>query len=281
MQEKDVYTGSRDYLFNTDWFRTTEVAPGITAIREPFHSEDVISYLIKGSKQSFLIDSGMGLADISTVLLKSGISVLLTHTHWDHMGGASSFNDIYVFNHDFEIDRLSRGWNGSEIVGYNREEFAPGHQPPEKYDHLMFNISGKESFSKMADGDRFDLGDDIIEVIHTPGHTPGSVCFYSLSRQALFTGDTLYPGPEYLHLSESDFSEYQNSLKKLHYNYWGKLKTIYPGHNANMANPRLLSDHLIAASGAMAPISTEKGSDAFGPYIHNKFPGFSLMLKEP
>ena len=95
------------------------------------------------------------------------------------------------------------------------------------YDH----IGNNHEFNKIIYGknkralkiDPFDL-----QIIKTPGHTPDSICVYDKKNCFLLTGDTLYPGPIYLHLKESKFADYQKSLKKL---LKLKIKIIYPGHN--------------------------------------------------
>lgn len=68
----------------------------------------------------------------------------------------------------------------------------------------------------------------VFKVIKTPGHSPDSVCFYEKNQKWLFSGDTLYPGPIYLHLKESNSKDYLSSLNKL---MKLEIKEIYPAHN--------------------------------------------------
>lgn len=65
-------------------------------------------------------------------------------------------------------------------------------------------------------------------VIPTPGHTPDSICLYEINEKLLFSGDTIYPGPIYLHFKQSNFGNYKVSIKRLSEL---KLKAIFPGHN--------------------------------------------------
>jgi len=67
-----------------------------------------------------------------------------------------------------------------------------------------------------------------FQIIKTPGHSPDSICIYEKNKHWLFSGDTLYPGPIYLHLKESNLSEYVKSLGKL-MKY--KITKIFPAHN--------------------------------------------------
>lgn len=64
----------------------------------------------------------------------------------------------------------------------------------------------------MADGDVFDLGGRRLEVIHTPGHSPGSICLLDKENRLLFTGDTVNVS---MALTGHDFHEYNASLRRL------------------------------------------------------------------
>lgn len=96
------------------------------------------------------------------------------------------------------------------------------------YDH----IGGNNLFSEIMHlkrGEKITVDPFSFKAIHTPGHTPDSVCLYEQSHKLLLTGDTLYPGPIYLHLPDSDLKRYLQSIRKL-----AKIKTIkdiFPGHN--------------------------------------------------
>src|SRR5215813_13151175 len=76
------------------WFEVYRIAPGVFAIYEPHQAEEVISYLIVGTKQAALFDTGMGISDIQKVtaeLTELPIVVLNSHTHNDHVGGNWQF----------------------------------------------------------------------------------------------------------------------------------------------------------------------------------------------
>lgn len=67
-----------------------------------------------------------------------------------------------------------------------------------------------------------------FDLIKTPGHTPDSICIFEKKQGWLFSGDTLYQGPIYLHLKQSNLNDYKKSLKKL---LKIKILRVFPAHN--------------------------------------------------
>ncbi len=123
------------------------------------------------TRAAAVIDPGGDGARIEAQLLADGAElkrILLTHAHFDHTGGVAELHaahpDVPVFLHPADAARL-----GSDV-------FPPIGAPTVPY----------------GDGDVVKLGDLDIQVLHTPGHTPGGVCL--LVGDALFTGDTLFQG---------------------------------------------------------------------------------------
>ena len=123
------------------------------------------------TRAAAVIDPGGDGARIEAQLRADGAElkrILLTHAHFDHTGGVAELNaahpEVPVFLHPADAARL-----GSDV-------FPPIGAPTVPY----------------GDGDVVKLGDLDIQVLHTPGHTPGGVCL--LVGDALFTGDTLFQG---------------------------------------------------------------------------------------
>ena len=123
------------------------------------------------TRAAAVIDPGGDGARIEAQLRADGAElkrILLTHAHFDHTGGVAELHaahpDVPVFLHPADGARLGSG------------VFPPIGAPTVPY----------------GDGDVVKLGDLDIQVLHTPGHTPGGVCL--LVGDALFTGDTLFQG---------------------------------------------------------------------------------------
>ena len=123
------------------------------------------------TRTAAVVDPGGEGARILAQLKADGMElklILLTHAHFDHTGGVAELHaahpEVPVFLHPADAARL-----GSQV-------FPPIGAPTVPY----------------GDGDVVKLGDLDIQVLHTPGHTPGGVCL--LVGDALFTGDTLFQG---------------------------------------------------------------------------------------
>jgi len=103
--------------------------------------------------------------------------LLLTHSHWDHIADAAPL-----------IQRYHLKTSIHALDAPNLE--APGS------DGLpcWIDIEGVKPDQLLNEGDKIQIGNQVLEVIHTPGHTPGGVCFYSPSLKLLLSGDTLFHG---------------------------------------------------------------------------------------
>ena len=225
----------------SDWFEVYRVRPGVFAIYEPHQYEEVISYLILGSKRALLFDTGLGIGNIRYVvdqLTRLPITVLNSHTHIDHIGGNAQFSD--VLGTDTAYTRFNtRGAPHAELEEMVRPERLCGNWPagfkPEGY-----AISGFRVSRFVKDGDVIDLGRRKLEVLQVPGHTPDSLALLDRKNKLLFTGDTFYPGPIFLYVPESDVSAYKSSIERLA-KLSPALDLLLPGHNVPAEKPQMLT----------------------------------------
>jgi glyoxylase-like metal-dependent hydrolase (beta-lactamase superfamily II) len=88
----------------------------------------------------------------------------------------------------------------------------------------------------LAEGDIVDLGDRAFEVLHLPGHSPGSVGLYERRSQILFSGDAIYDGPLLADLPGSDRVKYVHTLERL---MRLPVTTAHGGHGQSMSGDRL------------------------------------------
>lgn len=182
----------------TPWFDIEEVEPGVLAITEPGHYEYVRSYLVIGTKEAALIDTGTGIGNLSAVVRSFTtipMRVILTHTHWDHIGNAYRFNHVFAFEHPLEHERIEKGLPaGSTLVQDALRKKHFGRPTPTDFKPHAFSIPGQRALP-VRDGDLFNLGNRQLRILHTPGHTPGSIAVFDSTNGLLFTGDTFYLGP--------------------------------------------------------------------------------------
>jgi glyoxylase-like metal-dependent hydrolase (beta-lactamase superfamily II) len=227
------------------WFEVYKVAANTFAIYEPHQSEETIGYLIVGTKNAILFDTGMGISDIKKVveeLTQVPIIVLNSHSHNDHVGGNWEFKNTYGMDTDFTRANAK----GSRAAA--QEEIAPGQicgDLPKDFDPKAYETKAWRIRAYTQDGDRIDLGDRIIEVFSTPGHTPDAISILDRANGLLFTGDTYYPGEIWLYRPETNLDAYVASVRKLT-ELEPQLKFVLGAHNVPLAPPSVLPK-LVAA----------------------------------
>lgn len=140
------------------------------------------------------------------------VSLLITtHGHWDHITDARRIQEL-----------------GIPIAGHPAD-LALFADPMAQRGGIPFVIEPIELDRQLADGDRLSVGDAEIQVLHTPGHSPGSISLWLPALDALFTGDTvLKGGAGYLERPESDAWALASSVQRIA--ALPEHTTLYPGH---------------------------------------------------
>jgi hydroxyacylglutathione hydrolase len=168
-------------------------------------------YLVNNT---ILIDVGMDAGSIITQLdeqINPGDlkTIILTHCHYDHSAGAADVAEAFgakiaIHRDDAPLLNNSRG-SVSELFGMGELSIIP--------DVLL---SGGEVF-------------DTLEVIHTPGHTPGGICLYDAISKSLFSGDTVFQDGSFgrTDLYGGNAEKLIESIKKL---TLLNVSIMYPGH---------------------------------------------------
>ena len=218
-----------------DWFATRQLEPGTWLVAEPTH---VNSYLVAGRERAVLIDSGLGIGDIRSIvesLTPLDVLVANTHHHWDHVGGNGSFSEVAI--HELGADRLRAGnemrfaeaylqYTRERLEGFGEfrdldrryydflsEETTP-RPLPDGFDVAGWKIPPCVPSRLLRDGDVIDLGGRSLRVVHTPGHTHDSVCYVD-DRGLLFGGDTYNTGAIYAQMPDSDLEAFAASTARV------------------------------------------------------------------
>ncbi len=214
-----------------DWFEVYRVADGVLAIYEPGQFEEVISYLITGEDEALLFDTGLGIGDIGRLvdaLTTLPVTVLNSHTHYDHIGGNHRFDRILATATDFTASHAAGIAHGAvaEFVG-DGWIWKP---TPAGFEGDGYHIRPFRIAATVEDGQIIDLGGRRLQVLLTPGHAPDALCLLDRANRLLLTGDTFYPAPLYTHLEGSDFRSYRDSAERLA-RLAGEVDWLLPSHN--------------------------------------------------
>jgi glyoxylase-like metal-dependent hydrolase (beta-lactamase superfamily II) len=226
-----------------DWFRVWEDRPGTWVIEEPLHSEEVKSYLVLGRVRAALIDTGMGVGDIRRLveeITPLPVSVIQSHAHNDHIGGAWQFDDVGI--HPSEADDLADGQSADRLANWFAESEMSGPLPP-GFDPKGYSIPGKSPNRAYVDGDSIDLGGRTLEIIHAPGHSRGGLVILDRANRDLYSTDVVYLRSLYLLNPDSSVPDYVATLERLS-TLVPDLDRLYTAHGPSPISPSLIPEML-------------------------------------
>jgi glyoxylase-like metal-dependent hydrolase (beta-lactamase superfamily II) len=197
-------------------------------------------YLVIGEEYAALIDSGMGIGNVRAEIREITslpCLVLNTHYHWDHTGANFLFDERAI--HEYEADLIEQE---QDIIFLRDVMQSPQARAvlPSSFDSTAYRYVAKPATRVLQDNELIDLGDCILKVLHTPGHSPGHVAYFSGSNGMLFTGDAAYLGHVYACFEGSDHIAFSRSVERLA--ALEDVETICPGHNDIISNENWLRE---------------------------------------
>lgn len=218
-----------------------ELLPGVWSLLSPGGCP-TLCYLVEGTEKALLIDTGFGVGDLKALcerLTDKPLMVVDTHSHGDHIMGNFQFDRVYIHEKDLDATRAmddegarARFMNAPEGCGYTLADYVP-YQPYE--------------LIPVREGYVFDLGGGHeLEVLHTPGHTPGGICLLEKKRRILFTGDSLVRTPTLIFFGSagdelSTVEAFHEHLLPLQARK-AEFDALYPGHFETPQPVELLDD---------------------------------------
>lgn len=237
------------------WFETKRISDDITLLWEPY----VIPLMrcniwhVRGRDRDLVIDTGMGVANLREAmrpLLGRKVTAVATHTHLDHIGSHHEFDHTLV--HELEADNLrtphDRGTlqfsklppdyvRGLNDAGYVVDRDFITALPHASYDLDAYRLRDSVVSEIVREGDIVDLGNRHFEVLHLPGHSPGSIGLWEEATATLFSGDAIYDGPLLDEIEGADVEAYVATMKRLRVL---PVDVVHAGHDPSFGRDRLV-----------------------------------------
>lgn len=206
-------------------------------------------FLLSGSERALLIDSGMTVhnaKEIAEELVSVPVELLNTHADPDHIGSNGEFDEFYM--------------SAAEAANYYKPQGRGGRMIP------------------VSDGDVLDLGGRELEIVHIPGHTPGSIAVLDRRDRALYSGDPVQKnGGIFMFGPMRELHAYILSLEKLEA-MSNRFDLIYPSHAECPITPDVIP---ALKEGALRVLSGEIGGEVaemHGRKIRRCDVGVSVLL---
>jgi len=174
-------------------------------------------YIVHDSENCLIIDPGDEPDKIINYIKNSGfkpLGIFNTHGHFDHIGAVKRLKEefgIKFYIHESDVFLVKESASHGAFFG-------------------VMGVESPEIDEYVKDGDVFDFDGLSFKVIHTPGHSPGGVCYYFEREKTVFSGDTLFE----LSVGRTDFPYGDmdmliNSIKNKLFSLGDDI-TVYPGH---------------------------------------------------
>jgi glyoxylase-like metal-dependent hydrolase (beta-lactamase superfamily II) len=239
-----------------EWYASVRLAGGVTHIFEPWIHEFYRCNIwhVQGRGRSLLFDSGSGvvsLCDQLPWLRETPLLAVASHTHFDHIGSHHEFSARACHRREAPIiadpqpaATLAARYATLEMF----ERLPPGGFSPAEY-----AVRAAPATQLLEAGDVIDLGDRHFEVLHVPGHSPGSIALWDPAQALLLSGDAVYDGPlidDAWHSNPDDYVETMQRLREL------PVDTVHGGHFPSFGRQRLhelIDDYIAGRRAAGCP----------------------------
>lgn len=190
-------------------YRTREIASGIWQITDALDNR---AYLVVGGDSAVLVDTCAGYGDIRSAigeLTDLPTSVVLTHAHYDHVGGAYFMDEVGISAADDGEWAYEEGLANRVYQQLVEQGAILPSAPFGVRDGAMPRVR------HVTEGDAFDLGGITVEAVSLPGHTAGSTGYLVRERRILLSGDAVTPIMCLFFANSLGIPEYRATLAKM------------------------------------------------------------------
>lgn len=217
-------------------FKVNKLTEHVTQILDP---TEVSSFLITGEREALLVDTGVGIYGLKAqvdALTQLPVTVVLTHGHGDHTGGAGEFESVYLhpadtrllIEHGIDMRRDYAKAMLKADAGLTEADFVPDRKNP---------------MLELKDGQVFDLGGIHVEFISVSGHTKGSCTVLIQEERSMIYGDALNCNTLVMDANSAGISTYLESLKRLQTRE-GEYDVVYYSHGSVEGPKSCLEDNI-------------------------------------
>ncbi len=200
------------------WYEATSVGDGVTHIHEPhihpFYRCNI--WHVRGRDRDLLIDSGMGVVSLRrqiAALAERPVLALASHTHFDHVGNHHEFEERLV--HAAEADLMAHPSRPATLADVYVKDNIFTALPSPDWRAEEYEVEPAPATRLVAEGDILDLGDRHLEVLHLPGHSPGSIGLWEERTGIFFSGDAIYDGELIDDCYHSNIEDYIATMRRL------------------------------------------------------------------
>lgn len=216
--------------------KVVPIRPDLWALDE---AERTVMWLLNGSKQILLLDTGFGLSDLHKVITETcgdtnkPVYVINSHGHIDHNSGNNQFDVVHVDRFDEPDSHYEFSAEDKERV--IKQFFGPFISKGGEIDN--WNPGPASTIIPVSDGEIIDLGSYHLRVIESPGHSRGSIALYEPDQGWLFTGDLMLTWEVWGQLEGSTaLSVYGDSINRLR-SLQEHVTAVFPAHWQEDRNP--------------------------------------------
>jgi len=284
---REVYSGLEKIDTSQPWYSVYRIHDWLYALYEDGQYDEALMYLVIGDDSAAVIDGGTGIGRLDKLveeLTDKPYFLLLTHTHNDHIGGCEDFKEIAVMDDVMSRESSKKGL-GKDKMGEMLEPGAVIKPLPTGFDPDNFYAPPYRVTRWLIDGDKIDLGDRVLEVIYTPGHSSDHICLLDRDARYLYTGDIYYTGRVTSYLPGGNHDDFVESCKRLvdlmpHYDY------LMPAHNEPLVEKEQMREMYLGAKGIKDGSNTDYTSSRSVATNYSieirryQFSRFSLSVRE-